>query len=478
MNSPKDISSAEGVPSSTGPAPAKAQPISAEAPPERTGAPLSLVKEAPGAGDEGRAPARGGGLPPGAGPSEPAPAKERLRSLDALRGFDMFWILGAGTLVAALGKMADNDFTRFLSGQLRHVEWAGMVFYDLIFPLFLFIVGVSAVFSLDRSLERDGTARTVARVVRRSVLLYVLGILYTGGLSKPWPEIALGGVLHRIAACYLCAALLYVCVRKRWRAIAGAAAALLVGYWALMTFVPFPNIELRVPARGEEPWVNNVEAIAGRIGSHDPAAIAAAAPQRVRGLYEEHRNLSNYLDFRFLPGKKMAVYYINEGLLSTLPSVAICLFGMLAALLLQGGASPGWKVGALLLGGALLAGLGLLWSLQFPLIKRIWTSSFCLVAAGCSAGMLAVFHWIVDVRGWSRWCAPFVWIGMNPITLYLSTKFISYTKSAEMFLGGDVKAFLDGKAQGLGDLAIALGALGLVFLLAWFLHRRRIFLRV
>ena len=402
----------------------------------------------------------------------------RIRAVDALRGFDMFWILGAGTLVTALGKMSDSAFTRFLSGQLKHVQWAGMVFYDLIFPLFLFIVGVSIAFSLDRALERDGRAKTVGRIVQRSVLLYLFGVLYTGGLTQRWPEIALGGVLHRIAACYLCAALIYVWCAQRMKVIASIAAALLAGYWALMTFVPFPDIELRKPDKGEVPAQNNVEVVAARIGSHDPAAIAAAVPQRVSGLYEEHRNLSNYLDFRFLPGKKMATYYINEGLLSTLPSIAICLFGIFAGRLLKGGAAPNRKVVLLFAAGAAGILLGWLWSFQFPLIKRIWSSSFVLVASGCSAMALGLFYWIVDVRGWNRWCTPFVWIGMNPITLYLSTRFIAYSKSAEMFLGGDVKAFLDARAQGLGDLVVAFGALGFVFLLAWFLHRRKIFLRV
>ncbi len=450
-----------------------------DAPAEPVQPPFSLKKDPPP--PAAAAPARDDA------PARPAAAPARLRSLDALRGFDMFWILGAGTLVKALEKLTDNGFTRFLSGQLQHVQWEGLVFYDLIFPLFLFIVGVSAVLSLDRALERDGPVKTAARVVRRSILLYLLGILYTGGLSQRWPEVTLGGVLHRIAACYLCSGLLYVGVHRmsvgrRWKVLAGSAAVLLAGYWALMALVPFPDIELRPPARGEAPAANNVEAVAARIGLaralDDPAAVAAAVPGRIHGLYEEHRNLSNYLDFRLLPGRKMAVYYINEGILSTLPSIALCLFGMLAALHLRGPGAPGWKAAALLAGGALLIALGLLWSPSFPVIKRIWSSSFCLIAGGCSAAMLAVFHWTVDVRGWSRWCTPFVWIGMNPITLYLSTKFISYTRSAEMLLGGDVKAFLDGKARGLGDLAIALGALALVFLLAWFLHRRKIFLKV
>jgi predicted acyltransferase len=399
----------------------------------------------------------------------PPPVAERVRSVDALRGFDMFWILGAGLFVKALEKMSDGAPIRTIADQLQHVQWEGVRFYDFIFPLFLFIVGVSLVFSLDRTLARNGRAKAVLQIVRRSALLYLLGIFYTGGLSHRWPDVTLGGVLHRIAACYLFAALIYVWCASRLKVIAGIAAALLVGYWALLTFVPFPDLKLENPA---------VEEIAKRIGSDSPAAIAAAVPERVHGLYEESRNLANYLDFRFLPGKKMAVYFINEGLLSTLPSIAICLFGIFAGRLLKSGADPRRKVALLLAAGAAGIQIGWLWSFQFPLIKRIWTSSFILVASGYSAMLLGLFYYIVDVRKWSRWCEPFVWIGMNPITLYLSTRVISYSQVAEMFVGGDVKAFFDARAQGLGSLVVATFALGLVFLLAWFLHRRRIFLRV
>ena len=403
------------------------------------------------------------------------PVPERVRSVDALRGFDMFWILGAGLLVNALDKLSGNAAMRAIAAQLEHVQWEGVRFYDFIFPLFLFIVGVSLVFSLDRTLAlsvENGRVKAVVQIVRRSALLFLFGVLYTGGLTHRWPDVTLGGVLHRIAACYFFAALIYVwCAQKQHglKVIAGLAAALLVGYWALLTFVPFPDLPLEKAS---------VEAVAKRIGSDSPAAIAAAVPERVRGLYEENRNLANYLDFRFLPGKKMSLYYINEGLLSTLPSIAICLFGIFAGRLLKGGADPRRKVALLFAAGAAGVLLGWLWSFQFPLIKRIWTSSFVLVASGYSALMLGLFYYLVDVRKWSRWCEPFVWIGMNPITLYLLSRVISYTQIARMFVGGDVEAFFDAQAQGLGSLVVATFGLGLVFLLAWFLHRRKIFLRV
>lgn len=399
----------------------------------------------------------------------PASTTHRVRSVDALRGFDMFWILGAGSLVKALDRMSDNAVTRFLSAQLTHVQWEGFVFYDLIFPLFLFLVGVSIVFSLDKALAAGERAAAIRRILWRSALLYVFGVLFSGGLSQRWPDVSLGGVLQRISWCYAAAALIYVACAAHVKRIVAIAALLLVGYWALLKFVPFPDLRLEKPV---------VDAISQRIGSADPSTIAAAVPERVRGIYEEGRNLTNYLDFRFLPGKKMSVYYINEGLLSTLPSIVICLFGIFAGRLLQSRTPERKKVLWLAAVGVASVALGWLWALEFPVIKRIWTSSFILVASGYSALLLALFYYIVDVRKWDRWCEPFVWIGMNPITLYLSQKAISYTTVARMFVGGDVEWWLNAQVQGLGGLVVALTSLALVFLLAWFLHRRRIFLRV
>src|SRR5213083_2523119 len=126
----------------------------------------------------------------------------RLMSVDALRGFDMFWIVGAEYLVHALHRMRDNWFTRGLANQLEHVDWEGFHFYDLIFPLFVFIVGVSLVFSLGKTIEREGRTEALKRVLRRGILLYVIGIFYSGGFSHTWPAMRLMGVLNRIALAY------------------------------------------------------------------------------------------------------------------------------------------------------------------------------------------------------------------------------------------------------------------------------------
>src|SRR6266436_1424552 len=182
--------------------------------------------------------------PPAEKFTEPQPAvqTQRLMSVDALRGFDMFWIIGADSLVYALHRLSPSKPTNFLADQLEHVDWEGFHFYDLIFPLFVFLVGVSLVFSLTKTIERAGRADALRRVFRRGILLFVIGIFYSGGFSDPWPDIRLMGVLNRIALAYFFAGLLFCFFKPR--ALAGICAGLLIGYWALMTFVPMRDIQL------------------------------------------------------------------------------------------------------------------------------------------------------------------------------------------------------------------------------------------
>jgi predicted acyltransferase len=394
----------------------------------------------------------------------------RLMSVDALRGFDMFWIVGAGSIVSAIEKMNANQVTTFLALQFKHVDWEGFRFYDLIFPLFLFIVGVSMVFSLNKALAAGGRKNVLWRVVRRSLFLFALGVFYMGGLSKPWPDIALGGVLHRIAACYLLAALVYLFIRNTIGLIV-VIAILLVGYWGLNTFVPIPDFKLDK---------STVSKIAKEIGSDSPKAIAMSVKKRVTGSYEEGRNLTNYLDFLYLPGQKKQLYYINEGLLSTLPSVALTLFGIITGLLFRNPSiKPNQKIWRMIACGVLCILLGLLWSYQFPMIKRIWTSSFVLVASGLSVLLMALFYWLIDIKGSRAWCQPFVWIGSNALTIYILFPIIGFSKVAERLVGGDVQNFFDTQiSKCFGDLVIVLVGLLLAILLMRFLYKRNIFIRV
>ena len=167
---------------------------------------------------------------------------QRLMSVDALRGFDMFWIIGASSLVFALNRMSQNAPTALLARQLEHAKWEGFHYLDLIFPLFIFIMGVSMVFSLTRTLEQAGRKEALKRIFRRSLLLFLCGMFFHGGLSHRWPDVRLSGVLNRIALAYFFAGLLFCYFKPR--SLVAICAGLLIGYWALMTFVPIRDIQM------------------------------------------------------------------------------------------------------------------------------------------------------------------------------------------------------------------------------------------
>jgi len=416
----------------------------------------------------------------------------RLMSLDALRGFDMFWIVGAASLVAALKRMSPNAVTQFLSYELGHASWEGFHFYDLIFPLFVFISGVSLVFSLSKALDKNGRTEVLKRLFRRGLLLYAAGIFYYGGLDNAWPGIRMLGVLQRIAIAYFFAGLLF-CLFKT-RVLAGICVGLLVGYWALMTFVPIRDIQLtkrNLGALAAKAGDTNAVALFDQDGNpstmrNSPVWAAAermyyATTNRVTAKFIAGLNLSDHCDFLYLPGRRYSNFYDPEGLLSTIPAVATALLGVFAGLLLKNSqVRDEKKIVYLVSFGLTGVLLGWLWNMQFPVIKKIWTSSFVLVAGGYSAILLAAFYWIVDVLGYQRWCRPFVWIGMNSITIYLVENITGgFDRIAERFVGGDVKAFFDSHvAQGFGDLIIALLGLLLALLLMRFLYQRKVFLRI
>ncbi len=376
---------------------------------------------------------------------------QRLVSLDALRGFDMFWIIGVDAMFATLHYTSGNKVIQFVAYQLDHSEWEGFRFYDFIFPLFVFIVGVSLVFSLSKTIEKGGRSKAIGRIFRRSLLLYALGVFYYGGFSNSWDNMRLVGVLPRIAFSYFFAGLLFCFFKPRTLVI--TCAGILIGYWAMLTFVPFPNYR------------------------------DATAPQMVHGSFTQNLNLVGYFDLQYLPGDN-GNGIDPEGLLSNIPAIASCLLGVFAGLLLMDQKTVDRrKVIYLLSFGVVSIALGWLWGVQFPVIKKLWTSSYVLVAGGYSAILLAAFYQIVDVWKYQKWCQPFVWIGMNAITIYMGENILGgyhgYDHISERFLGGDIRSFFEHHVgKGFGESMINIGGLLAAFLLARFLYRRKIFLRV
>ena len=425
--------------------------------------------------------------------TEAKPTSTRLMSIDALRGFDMFWIIGADALVSALNRMSQTAPTRFLATQLDHVEWQGFHFYDLIFPLFVFIVGVSLVFSLSKTIAQVGRPEAVKRVVRRGILLFLLGIFYYGGFSNTWPGIRLMGVLNRIALAYFFAGLLFCFLKPR--ALVAVCVGLLLGYWALMALVPIRDIQLtpaniarlarevgdvQTAAYFENSDSPNASTIKGSPAFAGAKRLFYSTTTRVKGKYSKGYNLCDHTDFRYLPGKKWDVFADPEGLLSTIPAIATCLLGVFAGLILKSETVSQERKVILLVGCGIVAlAAGWLWNIEFPVVKKIWSSSYVLVAGGNSAILLGLFYLIIDVWEKRWWCQPLVWIGMNSITVYLAKNILGgFSKIAARFIGGDIKAFLDRQLAGSGDLTIALLGLLLAIWFVQFLYRKKIFLRV
>ena len=392
----------------------------------------------------------------------------RLLSLDVLRGFDMFWIVGGGALVSALSRARPGSVIGKVREQLTHVEWDGFRFYDLIFPLFVFIAGVSAVFSLSKAKASGGVGQAMARVLSRGLLLFALGVFYSGGIKDGWEGVRWLGVLQRIALAYTGAGLLYLMLPAR--VLAGAWVGILLAYWGVVQGLPVKDIRL-----DRKPMQELME----RTGQTNAMALYDSVSKTVRGRAEPGYNFVNHFDFRFLPGRLYDGYWDPEGILSTIPAVATCLLGVFAGLWLRReDVSPGARSRWLVVAGLLLVCAGLGWGTVFPVVKKLWTSSFVLLAGGWSLVLLGVFHQVIDVWGQSWWCGPFRWIGMNALAIYIASNLLGtrdgWQGIAARFVGGPVSVWLGDY----GRPVVALTGLALMVLFARLLYRRGVFLRL
>lgn len=368
----------------------------------------------------------------------PPPPSQRLMSIDALRGFDMFWIIGGDALILSLLALIDRPWSQTLALQWKHVEWEGFRFYDLIFPLFLFLVGCVLPFSLEK--YRAQPLKAYSRIAQRTALLLWFGLIANGLLKLDFENLRLAGVLQRIGICYGITALLFL--HMNVRGLTTLLVSILLGYWAILALVPVPG--------------------------------------GVAGDFTIEGNLGGYLDRNYLPGKIYKAYYgfgDNEGLLSTLGALGTTLLGVLSGSWLKSSAQPWSKVSGLLMAGSACLLLGLAWSTALPLIKNLWTSSFVLVSGGCSLFLLAWFYAVIDVMDYRRWAFFWVVIGMNAITIYMAQRFIKFDFMANFFLGG-IAGASDVGVPGLGKVWLTAGTLAAEWLFLWYLYKQRLFLRV
>jgi len=366
--------------------------------------------------------------------SEQALPAERLLSIDALRGFDMFWIIGGGTLLESLADVWPHPVTQNIKEQLEHVEWQGFHFEDLIFPLFLFIVGVVLPFSISSRRQRGQSSASIhLHIFKRSLAIILLGLIFNDLLHFEWAQMRWPGVLQRIGLCYFFAAI--VVVHTRWRTQAIIVGAVLVLYWAAMAKIPVPDFGANV--------------------------------MTAEGC------LSSYIDQQLIPGKLYYGYGDNEGLISTFPAVCTVLLGALAGHWLRSQRPGNRKAAGLALAGLACVAAGYLWGLVFPIIKLIWTSSYTLFSGGWCLLLLALFYWLIDVKGYHKWTLFFVVIGVNPITIYFLQRFVNFDDIAQFFLAG-----VANNAGQVAPLVLPVGVLAVKWLLLWFLYRHKIFFKV
>lgn len=311
-----------------------------------------------------------------------APSPHRIESLDVFRGLT----IAAMTIVNNPGSWSH------MYAPLKHAEWHGLTPTDLIFPFFVFIVGVCIPLSLRKYVTpSDGAPRVSSavcwRIVRRSLLIFFISLIVLHGF--PWTleklrAIRIPGVLQRIAICYLVTSLLFL--KLRTRGLIAVTGGLLVGYWLLLKCVAAPGFE-----------------------AYDLTKVGS---------------LPSWVDRTLLAGHIYKPEYDPEGLLSTLPAVATCLSGLLAGLWLLSARSRNTIALGLLVVGMLSCVAGWLWSLEFPINKALWTSSYVLVSSGFALIALSICYWVIDVCCWKRWSVPFRILGMNAFLIFVASGFV------------------------------------------------------
>jgi predicted acyltransferase len=385
----------------------------------------------------------------------PEPVR-RLLSLDVLRGITIAFMI-----------MVNNNGGPGSWGFMNHAQWNGLTPTDLVFPTFVFVVGASIAYAFDARLARGATRAQLARhTARRAATLFLLGVVVNGFPTFELAHLRFYGVLQRIALCYLLVGLFYLWDRRVWTKVAALVAAL-VGYWALLRWVPVPGAGM---PGWDIPFMDQSLNLVSWIDRH-------VMPHHL------------YLDW---PGPGVLDSHNlrdPEGLLSTLPALGTTLLGLLTGLWLRARKPLATKALGLAAGALTCLAAGYLWSIWFALNKNLWTSSFVLVAAGWSLIVLTLAFWAADVRGWRKhWTWPWLVLGSNAITAYM------FSELAPNLLG-NIQFTVDGRRTnvlawvfvhvfahipdpGWAAFAYSVSILAFCFIPMWVLYRKKIFIKV
>lgn len=365
----------------------------------------------------------------------PLQSDQRLLSLDALRGFDMFWIIGGKEIAQAAAKLTNWPWLLWLSDQLEHADWHGFTLYDLIFPLFLFMAGVAMPFSFAKRIEHGATKMRLYRhVFVRALMLVFLGMIYNDLMKFDWATMRYTSVLGHIGIAYFFAALIVLNANAVGQFI--WMAGLLIAYWAMMKFIP-------VPGYGA--------------GDLSPA-----------------HTLNDYLDRMLMPGQLKFGDRDPLGILATIPAVGTALAGAITGNFLKSDHySKYFKTMAMAVAGITCFVLAYLWNFDFPINKNLWSSSFVLHCAGYSLLLLSLLYLVIDVWRFWRWAMVFVVIGSNSILIYLARRCVDFDHTTHYFFDG-----LLGKSCPYQPLLFAVAVVIVEWLMLLVLYKNRIFLKV
>ena len=359
---------------------------------------------------------------------------ERVASVDALRGFDMFWIIGGREIFISLDKVFNNSITQFIKDELNHAEWFGFTFYDIIMPLFLFLVGISMVYSYRKRLSKEPSkSKLWKHIITRFAWLWILGMVVQGNLlSYDINELKLySNTLQAIAAGYLIASIIILYASVFYQILITTGLMLL--YWIFMALVPVPGFGA--------------------------------------GQYTPDGNFAIFVD-------KLLLGMFQDGttytwIISSLNFGATTMLGVFTGYFLQSQKKPITKFYYLLISGTILVALGLIWNFWHPSIKHIWTSSYVLLSGGLCLMLLALFYYLVDVMQYRKWSIMFIVIGSNAIGAYVSAHIFDFELVAEVFVNG-----LEKYVGAWYPLILSMGGFIVLYLVLKYMHRNKIFIKV
>ena len=372
--------------------------------------------------------------------------KKRILSIDALRGFDMMWIAGVDKVLKRAGAAMNNDFGVVMAAQMKHVDWAGLHIIDLVFPTFVFLAGASWPFSLDSQRRKGSTDRQIfRRIVKRFLILVALGLLYHRFFKFDFAHCIYNSVLGRVGFGWaVAAATLLFC--KRLKTVVWISVGIFAAYWLAGLLIP-----LAVNPPGVCPWAPREVAV-GRIVDN--------------WLWG---GLSHVFGPGFLGVQRQNVF-------AAFGCISSAFLGMYAGLILKRDAWSSARKSGMLALFALALGLGggITLLTGCPCVKPSWNPTYILVSGSIATGLLALFHWLIDVKGRVAWSFPFRVIGMNSITIYLFYRMANLEYTSKFFLEGTASFF----PKPWAETITAAGAAALAWLAMCWLYRKKIFIRV